>query len=133
MTSYRQKLITLFALLFTFFGYSFYLYTTLPVKYDAEKKEEDMGKLVWQKYNCTACHQVYGLGGYLGPDLTNVYSLKGKEYINVFLKIGKGAMPQFQLSVTENSALLAFLKDIDKSGKADPKTFTINHDGTIEQ
>lgn len=133
MTPSRQRLITLFVLLFLFLSYSCYLYTTLPVKYDAEKKEEDKGKLVWQKYNCNACHQVYGLGGYLGPDLTNVYSLKGNEYVKAFLQIGKGAMPRFQLSANETSALLAFLKDIDESGKADPKTFTINHDGTIEQ
>lgn len=133
MPVYRQRVMILFVLLISFLSYSFYLYTTLPVKYNAEKKEEDKGKLVWQENNCNACHQVYGLGGYLGPDLTNVYSQKGQEYIKAYLNIGKGAMPEFHLSTEETNALLAFMKDIDESGKADPKTFTINNDGTIEQ
>ena len=77
------------------------------------KKDVDAGKMVWQQYNCNACHQVYGLGGYLGPDLTNVYSNRGSEYIQAFLKNGTGSMPQFHLTETETSLLLSFLKEID--------------------
>lgn len=133
MTANRQKIFVLLFLLVAFLSYTGFLYTDLPVKYNPDKKTEDAGKLVWQKYNCNACHQVYGLGGYLGPDLTNIYSLRGQEYIKAFLKTGTGAMPLFYLSDEETSSLLSFLKDIDASGKADPKTFTLNHDGTIEQ
>ncbi len=133
MPAKRQKLIILIVLLMAFLSNSFYLYTNLPLKYSASKKDADSGKLIWQKYNCNACHQVYGLGGYLGPDLTNVYSLKGKDYIQAFIQTGTGAMPEFHLSKKETKAILAFLKDIDESGKADPKTFTLKNDGTIEQ
>ena len=133
MSANRQKTIVLFVLLVAFLSYSFYLYTALPVVPNQAKKEADTGKLAWQKYNCNACHQVYGLGGYLGPDLTNVYSSRGEAYIKTFLKTGTNAMPVFNLSEEETEALLAFLKDLDASGKADPKTFTINYDGTIEQ
>ncbi len=133
MTANRQKLFILLFLLVAFLSYTAFLYTDLPVNYNSAKKNEDAGKLVWQKYNCNACHQVYGLGGYLGPDLTNAYSLKGQEYIKAFLKTGTGAMPQFHLSDEETGSLLSFLKDIDASGKADPKTFTLNYDGTIKQ
>jgi len=133
MSVNRKKLVVLFFLLVPFLSYTGLLYTDMPVTYNPEKKEEDAGKLVWQKYNCNACHQVYGLGGYLGPDLTNEYSLKGEEYIKAFLITGTGAMPQFHLTETETNFLLLFLKDIDASGMSDPKTFTRNYDGTIEQ
>lgn len=133
MYSNRQKIFTLIFLLIGFLSYSAFLYTDLPVKTNTEKKDENGGKMVWQKYNCNACHQVYGLGGYLGPDLTNVFSTRGSEYIQTFLKTGTGAMPQFNLTETETTLLLSFLKDIDASGKSDPKTFILKYDGTIEQ
>lgn len=129
----RQKSATLIILLLGFLSYSFFLYMSLPVKSKPVKKEVDAGKMVWQQYNCNACHQVYGLGGFLGPDLTNVYSKRGPAYIRSFLNVGVGAMPVFNLSEAETKSLLTYLKDIDASGTSDPKTFTINYDGTIKQ
>ncbi|HEY0678577.1 MAG TPA: cytochrome c, partial [Chitinophagaceae bacterium] len=72
------------------------------------------------------------LGGYLGPDLTNVYSQKGPLLIKAFLQNGTPVMPNFHLSNNEIEALTAYLKHIDASGKSDPRTFTINIDGTIQ-
>ena len=131
-TSTIKKTVLLF-LSVAFLSYSGLLYTVMPVKYKATKQQEDAGKLIWQHYNCNACHQIYGLGGYLGPDLTNVYSKRGQAYIKAFLTIGTGVMPVFHLSQSESNSLLAFLKDIDASGKSDPRTFTLNYDGTIDQ
>ena len=131
-TSVIKKIVLLF-LSGAFLSYSGFLYTVMPVKYKPSKQQEDSGKLIWQDYNCNACHQIYGLGGYLGPDLTNVYSKRGEEYIKTFLTTGTGAMPVFHLSQSESNSLLAFLKDIDASGKSDPRTFTLNYDGTIDQ
>lgn len=129
--SHRFAVIAL--LLTAFIGYSLYLYAALPVKVVSVNNEADRGKLSWQKYNCNACHQVYGLGGYMGPDLTNVYSAKGSAYIQAFLKNGTTTMPNFRLSGREITELTAFLESIDASGKSDPKTFTLKYDGTIEQ
>jgi len=42
-------------------------------------------------------------------------------------------MPDYHLSEKEIKDLTTFLKTIDASGCADPKTFTINYDGSIEQ
>lgn len=133
MTSDRKKIIVITVLPAVFLCYSFYLYSALPVKNYPLNKEADSGKLIWQKYNCNACHQVYGLGGYLGPDVTNTYSIKGAAYIQAFLKSGTTIMPDLHLTEREIKDLTAFLKTIDASGKSDPKTFILNYDGTIEQ
>jgi hypothetical protein len=42
-------------------------------------------------------------------------------------------MPSFNLSTEELNYLVAYLTDIDASGKSDAKTFRINKNGTIEQ
>ena len=133
MTSDRPKFFVISVLLTAFLGYSIFLYSTLPIKQTPLNKEADAGKFIWQKYNCNACHQVYGLGGYLGPDLTNAYSFRGKAYIKAFLNAGVSAMPNFHLTDSEINDLLAYLKDMDTSGQSDPRSFTINYDGTIQQ
>jgi nitric oxide reductase subunit C len=89
------------------------------------------GKQIWQSKNCASCHQLYGLGGHLGPDLTNVYSKRQAAYISSFLKTGTQVMPNFHLSDAEIEALLAFFEYTDKSGVSDPKSFELNVDGTI--
>ncbi len=129
----RQRVLVLLILLFFFLCYSFYLYTSLPVKRITQDREAAAGKLSWQKYNCNACHQVYGLGGYLGPDLTNVYSVRGPAYIEAFLKNGTGIMPDFHLKQGEIKNLLGFFRQLNASGKSDPKTFMLSYEGTIEQ
>jgi nitric oxide reductase subunit C len=133
MASDRQKNIIITLLIAAFLLYSFYLYSTLPIQKYRSNEVSDRGKMVWQRYNCIACHQVYGLGGYLGPDLTNVYSIRGKDYIKAFLMAGTPTMPNFNLSDAEMNDLISYLNNIDSSGKSDPRTFTIKPDGTIEQ
>ena len=112
--------------------YSFTLYTSLPVKQCIVDKRVENGKLVWQKYNCNSCHQLYGLGGYIGPDLTNVYSKRSEAFIKAFLKNGTTAMPNFNINDYEMDCLLKYFNSIDNSGKSDPRNFRINNDGTIE-
>jgi nitric oxide reductase subunit C len=128
---YKRILILAGISLFLF--YSGYLYTHLPVKDAGVTGQVAKGKLLWQQYNCGACHQVYGLGGYLGPDVTNSYSRRGPDYIKTFLKGGNLVMPNFHLDDSKMAAILAYLKNIDASGKADPRSYTINSNGTIEQ
>lgn len=133
MFSENKKWITAALLIVTFLCYSFYLYLSLADDEGKGMVNSTEGKMLWQQHNCNACHQVYGLGGYLGPDLTNVYSIKGPAYIRAFLQNGTVIMPNFQLTEQETVALLAFLQDIDASGKSDPRTFIINNNGTIHQ
>ena len=116
-----------------FLIYSGYLYTHLPHKVVQKDKKVSKGKLLWQDYNCNACHQVYGLGGFLGPDLTNEYSLRGPVFIRTMLQNGTAVMPQFNMTEEEIDDISSYLKDVDASGKADPRTFRIHEDGTISQ
>lgn len=133
MMTDKVKFLVMAILVFLFLFYSFFLYADLPAQENYSDKQNDTGKMTWQKYNCNACHQIYGLGGYLGPDITNVYSTKGLAYIQAFLKNGTNIMPDFHLTEHEINDLTVFLKNTDVTGKSDPKTFTIYHDGTIEQ
>lgn len=114
-------------------GYSIHIYTDLPQASGTVDARVEQGKKLWQSYNCIACHQIYGLGGYLGPDLTNTYSLKGAAYIRAFLESGTNVMPNFNLSNEEMDALTAYMKDIDKTGNAAPSSFKLHLNGTIEQ
>lgn len=98
-------------------------------------EEAQIGKLLFQKYNCTACHQLYGLGGYMGPDLTNMISSpgKGEIYARTLLQTGTQRMPNFHLTEEEINSMVAYLKYVDKTGISPVKKFKINFDGTISQ
>jgi len=76
------------------------------------------GQQIWQQKNCQACHQIYGLGGYMGPDLTNAMAEKGKgeQYLKMIIQTGTIRMPKFNLSEEQADQVIAFLKHLDKSG-----------------
>ena len=133
MAGERYKKLTGFMLVTAFLSYSVFIYTHLPVENPVTTQKANDGKMVWQKYNCNACHQIYGLGGYLGPDLTNEYSVRGDAFIRAFVSSGTNIMPKFNVSDKEMESLSEFLKQVDLSGKSDPRTFSINSNGTIEQ
>lgn len=101
---------------------------------NSEIKLSSKGKLIWQKYNCQSCHQIYSLGGYLGPDLTNVYSKynKNEDVLKHFFKGGTKQMPIFDLNEFEEKCLLSFFRVLDETGKSDPRTFKILTNGMIE-
>ncbi len=127
------KISAVLSLVFAFGFYTCFLYSSLPVKDYTIDNQSVIGKQIWQKYNCNACHQIYGLGGYLAPDLTNEYSYRDSNFIKAFLKNGTDIMPNFNLTDEEIISLLAYLNTIDRSGKSDPRTFKINGNGTIKQ
>jgi len=127
-----------FTLSASFLIYSFSIYITpLSIKEDLtfNKKLASEGRLVWQSYNCQSCHQLYSLGGYLGPDLTNIISNpnKGEKIVKAIVKSGTKQMPAFNLSDQEMKSLIEFLKSTDASGKADLRELNINQFGMIEK
>ena len=118
-----------FVLFVCFIAFSVWIYA-IPLFSPSPYSEKELhlvaeGRLVWQKYNCHTCHQLYGLGGYLGPDLTNVYSRSGnnEHYIRGIVKSGVKQMPAFEISEEEMNALLQFLKNVDQSGTSNPQDY----------
>ena len=105
------KVITLLILLISFVIYSFIIYTkgteTNVVLSENELSLVKQGKQIYQQYNCMSCHQIYGLGGYLGPELTTAWSDKhrGEEFIKAFLKSGGRRMPDFKFEPHQIDAL----------------------------
>ena len=93
----RFKLPAILLLITSSVIYSGFVYTLGTENNNSVPLTEEIkqGKMLWQKKNCTACHQLYGLGGYMGPDLTNVISSKGKGeiYAEAFIRSGTNTMP----------------------------------------
>lgn len=129
----RWKLSLYTLLVFSFLFYTGTVYQQVPTGV-ISTQDALRGKMLWQDKNCTACHQLYGLGGFLGPDLTNVYSAPGKspDYLKGIILSGTTTMPAFQFSSQEMEDLLAFLQHVDASGLSDPKQFDRKLNGTIE-
>ena len=74
------------------------------------------GADVWRSENCIACHAIYGLGGHIGPDLTNTVSRLGAEGAAAKITAGGGAMPAFALPDQVSANLIAWLTYIDETG-----------------
>lgn len=132
MTEVQKRTIAI-TLVLAFLSYTVYMYCDLPVRHAPASAMADRGKMLWQKHNCTACHQLYGLGGFLGPDLTNEYSKRGPDQIRAFLQVGNNTMPAYQMADEDIACMIAYLRQVDQTGRSDPKTFTIGYDGTIRQ
>jgi len=116
----KKNQIVISLLIGIFITYNTILYTENTSASSAPKLSDSAlkGEHLWQENNCTACHQIYGLGGYLGPDLTNISSnpKKGLEYAKAFFNSGVKSMPKFNFNASEKNDLAEFLKAIDQSG-----------------
>ena len=72
------------------------------------------GRALWQAYACQTCHQFYGQGGFLGPDLTNAASRVDSTRLVSLLTVGSGQMPPLGFSDAESAAMAAFLREMDR-------------------
>jgi nitric oxide reductase subunit C len=99
--------------------YSYLVYTGGTENKNGELLTEKAahGKILWQEYNCSACHQLYGLGGYMGPDLTNEIKLKGAEYAKAIMTTGTVKMPNLHLNKTEIDEMAEYLVCLSNSGE----------------
>ncbi|WP_419933763.1 c-type cytochrome [Candidatus Palauibacter sp.] len=72
------------------------------------------GRELWQGYACQTCHQLYGQGGFLGPDLTHAASRVDSTRLVSLLRVGSGQMPPLGFSDEAAAAMAAFLREIDR-------------------
>lgn len=132
---YTKKNLSILAALITAFSYyNFTIYTSKSNYGTVHLSQKGIkGEDIWLKNNCNSCHQLYGLGGYLGPDLTNIYSANGKGelYIKAFINSGIKAMPRFNLSETEKDELVQYLKEVDQTGYYPNLNAKIQPDGWV--
>jgi len=128
--------IAISTLIILFIGYNYKLYvnnTSVSSK-SSLSQSALKGQKIWQNNNCTACHQLYGLGGYLGPDLTNIASNpnKGTEYAKSFFNSGIKSMPKFNFSEDQKNDLAIFLNEVDQTGFYPNKNAEFNYTGWVD-
>ena len=133
MGTSKKYLLFLSLLISLFLTYNFIIYTSKE-DYGAIHLSEKalQGESIWLKKNCNSCHQFYGLGGYLGPDLTNIYSKRDEANIKAMLNSGVNAMPKFSFNEDEKEALIQFLKEVDLTGYYPNKEASIEYNGWVE-
>ncbi|MDX9752274.1 MAG: cytochrome c, partial [Flavobacteriales bacterium] len=96
-------------------------YTTATAVADPQARYDaaaERGARWYREFNCTACHQFYGLGGHMGPDLTNVISApdKGAAFARGIILHGTQRMPVMGVSPEQADDLVAFLQAVDVTG-----------------
>lgn len=106
-----KKIIIILTLLGLYAAYSGWVYTigtSCKIVMTEAAKE---GKILWQIKNCQSCHQLYGLGGYMGSDLTLITTAKqgGVAYTRGILLNGGSRMPNFHFTTDEADELIAYL------------------------
>jgi nitric oxide reductase subunit C len=82
--SLGAKRIIFFSLVIAYILYTSFVYTEGTITENLISDEAAEGRQIFRDKNCIACHQLYGLGGYMGPDLTNVISIKVKIMFALF-------------------------------------------------
>jgi len=74
----------------------------------------DRGLHLWRSYQCGTCHAVFGLGGHIGPDLTNVMRRRSETFVRHMLRHGAGAMPALNLGDVAAGEMIAYLHHLDR-------------------
>lgn len=75
------------------------------------------GRRLWLGNNCSACHQIHGFGGFLGPDLTNAAARIPRARLDQILTVGSAQMPAFGFAKEQIDALEAYLRAVDQTGQ----------------
>lgn len=110
-----KKIIFISALGGLYIGYSVWIYTRGTYCKTIMSASAVEGRKLWQINNCQTCHQLYGLGGYMGPDLTSVTTDKGRGglYAKGILLSGGTRMPNFNFTEKNVIDILEYLSYVN--------------------
>lgn len=116
--------VSLLVLVCVYVGVSVIAYTDYPRGQTALALTgvEQQGLAVWRRHNCQVCHQLHGFGGFLGPDLTNrITELTLDVELQAILTSGSGRMPALRLDSSEQQAVVAYLRAMNRTGRSQPR------------
>jgi len=125
------KRVVFFTLVAAYVIYTSFVYTQGTFTENPITASASHGRQIFRENNCIACHQLYGLGGYMGPDLTNVISNKGQNYVRTFLEKGTAKMPDFNLKENEIRSLIDYLSYVDSTSNYPVRNFDITWYGSV--
>ncbi len=90
--------------------------------------EVTRGMDVWHEFNCINCHTLFGEGAYYAPDLTKIAQLRGRPYLEAYMRdpsrfydeqTHRRLMPKQDLSDEDIADLVTFLdwvSNVDNQG-----------------
>ena len=81
--------------------------------------EAVLGKRVWQTHECISCHTLFGNGGYIGDDLTNIVSKRSSKELLEFMTKPPVMRPNHKrlhpgLTTEETKNLISYLEFVQK-------------------
>lgn len=123
VSRWNRRIIATLAVGFVVMSAGVFLDTGVQQEAATFSPEGVSGKRIWLRENCMVCHQFYGMGGYLGPDLTNVISRLGSETTAWVIRNGRGSMPDLNLPEEDIRSLTIFLEEMGETGTFPQKTW----------
>jgi nitric oxide reductase subunit C len=107
--------------------------TAVPEGMGTLNEQALRGRALFNQFNCTACHQFYGLGGYMGPDLTNVTLNKSPAFAKALIMHGSATMPALGVNEEQADDLVAYLEAMASSGTYPIRELNITPYGTYKE
>jgi nitric oxide reductase subunit C len=134
----RARQLLIFCLVAAFCLQTWLIYADPTGRMTPLSEQATHGRALWLANNCQSCHQIYGFGGFLGPDLTNATGRLTEARLDTILTEGAGVMPAFNLADDERAAIARFLVEVDATGVGQlPPLFTFDAEqvltGAIER
>ncbi|MBU6475424.1 MAG: c-type cytochrome, partial [Alphaproteobacteria bacterium] len=110
----RHRKCVMTALAAVFLLQSWFVYTDKAGRrHHAPSAAAVQGQMIWRHHNCQTCHQLFGLGGFLGPDLTHVTERLSPAAFSAILQVAPFPMPPQRMSADEITDIYAFLQETD--------------------
>ena len=78
------------------------------------------GQALFRSHGCQSCHALYGMGGFLGPDLTNAARRVPSARFAQLLQQGAAPMPAYHFDAAARASLWAYLQAVDATGQGTP-------------